>query len=1410
MPEILPPGTTTDSSTIQRSSQDQAQVSSDSTPATVSSVSSSLSSSSISSKALFSSFSASPPLPSTFQNSSNKASTQDSIDQRMMTIRSVSPLLVTHKEDDHSTALHAFDSPFADPPASDSQRYAGATPVAYSSAANHDNGIAASTLIDSSLLSYSPLKDTSDGYEESSTPKETHTSFGTGFRTLDPSASSSSSAMSSSFSGVSAISGIGSPTGSTNGSQNGVILNDNTNAPISATIKHVKEPSDDVTRDSLEPLAQGDKTNSQDKSLIRSFEHKSDVNESNLKEPDEVAPASLTPRSLSPAVQHRHPRRKPIRRVPVSPNQNSAYTFTNSPVNPSSPLVGSFTDEKEADGAGHLLAARRDLNDMSNRRISMALLDTDLDLNISNPYVQSSRNNHKDTTSDNTHQNPQNSTENDTFASSVTLTPQSSSGNISTHRPHIASMILEESELPSASDRTSSLTSSIIAPTTPKTLKPTSSTSPVSTKLTTQPLSAATSTNNAKSSSSAASGRRSSAFGLTYSLSSSSSKPGSTHHTTAPSFSDFFSKTKKVASGALSSSSSKTSSHKSLNSGNTLKNSSSKQPSIKPVVAPKTAAQPLKKPGTSAVPSKPSPSISSKDVKAEIRIVKDVEDNESKIGPASFDNQNRRATFTPVAKQETSLSFHQPPITAVPPPKPLHHVTNPVNNSKDDIKEEANDGANDKVKDEAKDEVKEKSEGEVEVEVEEEIKEVGKYDEQDDKLETKTDVPTLIVDQQQNPFEDLKPLTEPVLDERASTSNISTPRNLTPKASELSLKSNKTTTEEALAAQAQPPQPPASQYSAMHEEWHRQSPVRRTAHPVESSVPVDSPLIRSLPKSLQPPPMPTQATSHRVAASLQSAGLADDPFRDPIKPTSAQQQWSLNAAPSRDSVNISSLHRHAVSNASFDFGVNDTSLQTAATPPVPPSPPPPASPQQQTPRIIRPQPVSARQISTFDTVSEGVSNTSFPAATPAPLSSPFQSSQDQTSNPPSTEPSGSLLRSHTSASLNSQPDPFHSRSSSTHSTKSNQLKPLTSSAPSTKGNPLKPLSSSASPQYHLQGSNGSSSNNLKDLARKISSSSATPSFSQQQRISIASTTAQAAAFSRHHTRLNSTSSRFSRSSVSSESMPSHSKNSGSFYVRELKRRAATTWCDIPPSVWGLPIGLKDTSHITTTTTSSNGNNNNHSSHFFTSSTGGSGYPNGKLKSGVNSVDIRHSHLTPRLLASEVGDDTEDYAYPGNNTSGRSSLAVNAGIPLSTTTTTASTLQPGNDHSEYGIGSGGLISGGSSGSTGAEGTLNNKSSVDIDRYASVTSGASAKSARSRRSNLSSISNVSSSGKDYEQGEHDNRNQNHTYDNDEIAHDTQSIDSVEDGAGKIKLFVMNPDTSSSEDEGHTNESDVSDSD
>lgn len=89
---------------------------------------------------------------------------------------------------------------------------------------------------------------------------------------------------------------------------------------------------------------------------------------------------------------------------------------------------------------------------------------------------------------------------------------------------------------------------------------------------------------------------------------------------------------------------------------------------------------------------------------------------------------------------------------------------------------------------------------------------------------------------------------------------------------------------------------------------------------------------------------------------------------------------------------------------------------------------------------------------------------------------------------------------------------------------------------------------------------------------------------------------------------------------------------GSAYVKELRKRAAVTWCDVPPKVWGLPIGIAGKAATSTATSAFN------PSRMY-------------LR---RAMDIKHSHLAPRLLASEVDEEDDDTTTATGASSGTSS------------------------------------------------------------------------------------------------------------------------------------------------------------
>lgn len=336
-----------------------------------------------------------------------------------------------------------------------------------------------------------------------------------------------------------------------------------------------------------------------------------------------------------------------------------------------------------------------------------------------------------------------------------------------------------------------------------------------------------------------------------------------------------------------------------------------------------------------------------------------------------------------------------------------------------------------------------------------------------------------------------------------------------------------------------------------------------------------------------------------------------------------------------------------------------------------------------------------------------------------------------------------------------------SRSSSINSDKSS-----TSIPPLKNGTQLTQSPYSANQSQQLQSTPG--------LTRNMSSSSTTPSFSHQQRFSNSSGFSNFSTNNNgmvtktlsQHSRLNSTSSKISRVS-SSDSMPSHSKNSGSFYVRELKRRAATIWCDIPSTVWGLPIGIADVQHRGSSGYSSVNKNNARLK-------AGSFYHHGGTSSNYQRrtvVDIRHSQLTPRLLASEVEDDDANYPLttsvtaPSANQSARNSISrTNSSVEMASTSSSSALSSNFNNPNGY----------------------SQEESANYNQFADSREGFS---------NKYDTSNAHDSLTFY-----GSMNKNSGHANTDAYSDMRarspSIKSVEEDVGKIKLFVMNPDLSDSD--------------
>ncbi|KAG5359696.1 hypothetical protein CJU90_5533 [Yarrowia sp. C11] len=94
----------------------------------------------------------------------------------------------------------------------------------------------------------------------------------------------------------------------------------------------------------------------------------------------------------------------------------------------------------------------------------------------------------------------------------------------------------------------------------------------------------------------------------------------------------------------------------------------------------------------------------------------------------------------------------------------------------------------------------------------------------------------------------------------------------------------------------------------------------------------------------------------------------------------------------------------------------------------------------------------------------------------------------------------------------------------------------------------------------------------------------------------------------------STTSQVSQKGINNSDYPSLGVESQ--YVRALRKRTASAWCEVPSKVWGLPLGISDKA----------GKKFNKNMDM-------------RYAAGLKrTMDIRHSHLKPRLLASEVDDD----------------------------------------------------------------------------------------------------------------------------------------------------------------------------
>lgn len=201
-----------------------------------------------------------------------------------------------------------------------------------------------------------------------------------------------------------------------------------------------------------------------------------------------------------------------------------------------------------------------------------------------------------------------------------------------------------------------------------------------------------------------------------------------------------------------------------------------------------------------------------------------------------------------------------------------------------------------------------------------------------------------------------------------------------------------------------------------------------------------------------------------------------------------------------------------------------------------------------------------------------------------------------------------------------------------------------------------------------------------------------------------------------------------RASIQSQSSQGSAKRySTSAYVKELRRRSATAYSEVSARQWGLPIGISSVAPLSSSSTMAS-----------TKSSKSSNGPTFR-----RTMDIRHTHLQPRLLASEVDDDDEDdiadLQSPVSSVSGGGQGISTSSITGATTTGT--TTQSSTPHTHT--------------------TNNSTASVVLtDQDTTDTNPATDSSPKpSRRSRASSSSS--------------------------------SLD-IDEGVGKLKLFVANPDS------------------
>ncbi|ANB12110.1 hypothetical protein AWJ20_347 [Sugiyamaella lignohabitans] len=183
----------------------------------------------------------------------------------------------------------------------------------------------------------------------------------------------------------------------------------------------------------------------------------------------------------------------------------------------------------------------------------------------------------------------------------------------------------------------------------------------------------------------------------------------------------------------------------------------------------------------------------------------------------------------------------------------------------------------------------------------------------------------------------------------------------------------------------------------------------------------------------------------------------------------------------------------------------------------------------------------------------------------------------------------------------------------------------------------------------------------------------------------------------------------------------------SAYVRQLRVNSASAWSDKPASVWGLPIGIS---------TNANG-----SALYKPTPT----YAKSLLR---RTVDPRHSHLTPRLLASEIDDEDDDMPMVRSQASSQ---------------TLGHSPQPSNATSDSILTATGTSTTPSSGSGSGPASSSYKYNPSLAQQHEESASIKSSDANTPYGGLSRAQSVS------------------------------STKSVEEDIGKIRLFVANPDDS-----------------